>query len=86
MGRVVFAAVSFLFLSSCFYRPVFVDQSTIGTPRPKLASSQRAASVCNEVRRVKCDTTHCKGANRDLVTLNCSGGQITRCEIGKGGC
>lgn len=86
MRRVSMLALSFLVLTSCFYRPVFVDESTIGTPRPRLASARRAAAACNEVKRVKCDTVNCKGSNRDLVTLRCTGGEVTRCEIGKSDC
>ena len=87
MRRVFAVAFVFLISGSCSFRPAFVDPSTKGTPSPKLGAA-KAGGVegCKEVARVKCDTSHCKEANRDRVTLRCRTGEITRCELGKGGC
>jgi hypothetical protein len=87
MRRGFAISIAFLISASCSFRPVFVDPSTIGTPRPKTASAAPAGvEACTEVTRVKCDIGHCKEANRDRVTLRCKSGEITRCELGKGGC
>jgi hypothetical protein len=86
MRRVSMLALLILLLSSCFYRPVFVDPSSMGGLRPKLSQPRSGAQVCREVRRVKCDKVNCGADGRDLVTLNCAAGELTRCEIGKGGC
>ena len=93
MRHAAFVALSFLLLSSCFGRPVWVDdrpvvQPSIGSVRPAAATHMRSASpqICREVGRSSCDVVNCKGKQLDLVTLQCSSGKITRCEIGKGRC
>ena len=68
--------LSFLlfFLAACFYRPVYVDPSTVG------GSRSRMATPCREVSRSRCDATQCKAANMDYVTLHCSGTRtLNRC-------
>ena len=94
MRRVLLLALLFVVCMSCFYRPAFVDgrpiaQSGIGSPPPKAAQMRGAGSgmqVCREISRSRCDAAQCKGKNLDLVTLSCSGAQVSRCELGKGGC
>jgi hypothetical protein len=89
MRRVSLLAVLFLLLSSCMYRPVYVDPTSgMGTPRPKLAprGGRGGVQVCREVRRVPCDKQTCGTTGRDLVTLHCPTGEVTRCEIGRGEC
>jgi hypothetical protein len=85
MRRVPLLALSFVLLSSCFYRPVYVDPlSGGGTLRPRLDARRGGVNLCREVRRVPCDKENCGAAGRDLVTFKCSTGPVTRCEIGKG--
>jgi hypothetical protein len=88
MRRVLLTATSFLLLSSCLYRPVVVGegrtviQGGLGSTPPPAIHKNRA-EVCREISRSQCDVERCKGA-LDLVTLQCSGRQLTRCEVGKG--
>jgi len=93
MRRVLPLALLFVLCSSCLHRPAFVDgrpvaQSGIGSPPPKVAQMHGAKGmqVCREISRSRCDSVQCKGTNLDLVTLSCSGAQVSRCELGKGGC
>lgn len=94
MRRVAVIAVVLLSSASCFYRPVFVEgppplASGIGTSRARPAqttSRGKPVQVCNEVSRRRCDSAHCKGTSYDYVTLRCSHGDLTRCEISRSSC
>jgi len=68
MRRVLFAAVAFLTLGSCFYRPAYIDSGRMGRATP-----------CREVSRSRCAAESCRGANMDLVTYHCGTRSTTRC-------
>jgi hypothetical protein len=90
MRRLELIALVLLF-TSCFYRPVLVEgrpPNPSGLPT-RTSSPQvpaRGVAVCNEISRRRCDTAHCKGNHYDYVTLRCSSGDLTRCEISKTPC
>lgn len=93
MRRLALIALVLLF-TSCSYRPVLVEgppPNPSGLPT-RTASPQVPArggqpvAVCNEISRRRCDTAHCKGKNYDYITLRCSNGDLTRCEISKSPC
>ena len=93
MRRIVFAALLFFVVASCAYRPVYIDRSAVqggigATPVRvgRLAPSGQQIRLCREVSRLYCDAVTCKGRGIDLVTYNCQGEKVTRCELGKGGC
>ncbi|HVE72702.1 MAG TPA: hypothetical protein VNI54_15160 [Thermoanaerobaculia bacterium] len=93
MRRIVFTALLFLAIASCAYRPTYVERPPIAPgpgsrpevqPVPGRGGQQLRA--CREISRTRCETATCKGNGFDLVTLNCSGEKLTRCELGKSGC
>jgi hypothetical protein len=93
MRRIATAALFFLALASCGYRPAFVDgpvvQPHLGSALPRIAQVKgqgQSLTLCREISRSHCDTATCKGRAMDLVTFSCSGSKVSRCEIGKGGC
>jgi hypothetical protein len=91
MRRLVILALLSL---SCAYRPVGVERPTIqpgvGSVRPGIGRLMRTngpgVRLCRVVSRTRCAVETCKGSGLDLVTLSCGGEQVTRCEVGKGGC
>ena len=91
MRRIGLTALLFLTLASCGYRAVYVDrpviQPSIGSVPPRLGQIKgNQVMVCREVGRSRCDRQTCKASSMDLVTLNCSGARVSRCELGTGGC
>ena len=93
MRRIAIAALFFLALASCGYRPVYIDrpvvQPHLGSAPPRIAQIKpqgQSLTLCREISRSHCDTATCKGRAMDLVTLSCGGSKVSRCEIGKGGC
>lgn len=95
MRRMILLAMLLAVLTSCYYRPVFVEgrppvQTGVGSVPPKPSQQMRTGSrgvqYCREISRARCDVVTCKGKSLDLVTLSCGGSQVTRCELGKGGC
>jgi hypothetical protein len=74
---VLILAIVLLFLSACFYKPVYVDPLSVPSATRRAGVSQ----VCREVSRIRCAAEQCGGANMDYVTLHCNGGKaINRCE------
>lgn len=67
MRRALFAAVAFLTLGSCFYRPAYVE------------GPGGRSTPCREVSRSRCDAESCRGSNMDLVTYHCGTRSTTRC-------
>ena len=91
MRRIVFAALLFVLVASCGYRPVFIDRPVIqpgfGSVPPRIAQMKGHQLVaCREIGRSRCDLQTCKGRGMDLVTVSCGGAKVSRCELGKGGC
>ena len=93
MRRIVLAAAVFTALASCGYRPMVGDRPVVqphfGGAPPRIAQIRgqgQSLTFCRETSRARCDTATCKGRAMDLVTYTCSGGRVTRCEIGRGGC
>lgn len=92
MRRIVFTALLVLAVTSCGYRPAFVDrpvvQPHLGSVPPRAAQmmSGQSLTFCREVGRSRCDVQTCKGRGLDLVTFSCNGAKVARCEVGKGGC
>ena len=93
MRRIAFAALLVVVVASCGYRPVFIDRPVVqphfGGAPPRIAQIRgqgQSITFCREVSRSRCDVQTCKGRGLDLVTFSCSGANVARCEIGKGGC
>jgi len=68
MRRVLFAAVAFLTLGSCFYRPTYIGEGPGGRSMP-----------CREMSRSRCDAASCRGSNMDFVTYQCGTRSTSRC-------
>ncbi len=91
MRRLVLLA---LLCFSCAYRPTWIErppiQPGVGSVAPRSARMMRnggqGVRLCKEISRSHCDTATCKGRALDLVTLDCGGEKLTRCELGKAGC
>lgn len=91
MRRMAGIALLFLLTSSCGTRAVVVNgglESPFDHTPPLLTTPPGSTSVrmCREITRLSCDISRCKGKNLDLVTFNCGGKKVERCEAGKGGC
>jgi hypothetical protein len=90
MRRLVILALLCL---SCSYRPTWIErppiQPGVGSVRPAVGGMMhtgRALRLCKVVNRTRCAVETCKGRGLDLVTLDCGGERLTRCEVGRGGC
>ena len=67
--RVILAAILFLTLASCFYRPVYIPEE-----------QGRLGGGCREINRIRCAVQECRGANMDHVTYQCGASRaVSRC-------